>query len=354
MTDIERPDLSAVEPAVIAYIEALERELLRLGAASVGGEKAADTDEPDPGEPATTINVITVSAAGAAKRSPRHLYGRQRRGGMGVFGLDSPADDRPLLLAMADEGERLILISNFGRAFRLPVEAVVAAPVHGRGQSLPGLLPYRLQSGERLVVALAAPAAGYIALLSERGWVRRIHASYFGEKMLAGATFHDIKEGGPLVAGCQTPGDADLFIISRLGSAIRFDERLVPVRGCQGLRILPQDGAVAVTAASQTDGVFILAADGKGTIRLMSGFAANKAPAAGGKVAIKSDRVVGAVTVGSTDDLFVISGLGKVIRFRADEVPAKEGVVQGVNCIALRADEAVAVIAARVAATGAS
>jgi hypothetical protein len=30
--------------------------------------------------------------------------------------------------------------------------------------------------------------------------------------------------------------------------------------------------------------------------------------------------------------------LGKMIRFQAAEVPAKEGVVQGVNCMTLRAD----------------
>ena len=42
-------------------------------------------------------------------------------------------------------------------------------------------------------------------------------------------------------------------------------------------------------------------------------------------------------------DLFIISRLGKIIRFQVDEVPAKEGVVQGVNCMELRSDETVAV-----------
>jgi len=80
-----------------------------------------------------------------------------------------------------------------------------------------------------------------------------------------------------------------------------------------------------------------------GTIRLMSCFGANKAPGAGGKIAMKAEDVVGAVVVEENDDLFVISRLSKMIRFQAAEVPAKEGVVQGVRCMALRADEAVAV-----------
>ena len=51
------------------------------------------------------------------------------------------------------------------------------------------------------------------------------------------------------------------------------------------------------------------------------------------------------MTVTSGNDLLAISELGKIIRFAADEVPAKEGVVQGVACMTLRADEVAAVAA---------
>ncbi len=53
--------------------------------------------------------------------------------------------------------------------------------------------------------------------------------------------------------------------------------------------------------------------------------------------------MVTAVTVNETDDLFAISRLGKLIRFSAADVPPKTGVVQGVNCMSLRADEVTAV-----------
>jgi DNA gyrase/topoisomerase IV subunit A len=94
----------------------------------------------------------------------------------------------------------------------------------------------------------------------------------------------------------------------------------------------------------------MLGADGLGTVRLMSGFSANKAPGGGGKIALKTDELVGAVAVEEGDDLFALSRLSKLIRFVADEVPAKEGVVQGVRCMTLRADVAVAVAASPAAA----
>ena len=99
---------------------------------------------------------------------------------------------------------------------------------------------------------------------------------------------------------------------------------------------------MAITAVSEQSGVFLLSHDGKGTVRHMSGFRLNKAPGAGGKVAMKTEKLIGAVTV-ADDDLFIISQLGKLIRFKAGEVPVKTGVVQGVNCMSLRNDEATAV-----------
>ena len=79
----------------------------------------------------------------------------------------------------------------------------------------------------------------------------------------------------------------------------------------------------------------------------MAGFSQNKAPGSGGKQAMKADRLVGASAIGAEDDIFIVSRLGKIIRFRADEVPPKEGVVQGVACMALRGDETAAVAVSR-------
>ncbi len=334
----ERPDLSGVAPEVVAYIESLEARLAGTAPAS----RAAPAALPD--EPPTTLAILTISRRGLIKRTPRHLYGRQRRGGMGVFDLDAPEEDAPALLAQADAGDTLLLFTDDGRAFRLPVADLPESPVRARGQELRGLLPMRPH--EHIVGAMPHSAGPYIILLSRRGWLRRVRASYLGPSLIPGTVFHDLKEGGPLVAACASRGADDLFLGSREGKAIRFMETQVPARGCLGIRLDATDEAVAVAAVGPGDGVFLIGEDGQGTIRLMSGFTANKAPAAGGKVAMKTDRLIGAARAGAGDELFAISRLGKLIRFAAAEVPPKEGVVQGVACMALRADEVVALTVA--------
>jgi DNA gyrase subunit A len=354
---IERPDLSQLDPAVIAYIEDLEAQLARLRAparvqarpparSSEARSDAAEEEESvlaaEPSEPPTTLNVITISAAGRAKRTPRHLYFRQRRGGMGIFDLDNLDGDGPAFLVQADAGQALVLLTDQGRAFRLPVSELPEAPVHARGAALAGR--FSLLAGEHLAVAFPDSGGTYLTLVTQRGQVRRMRYHYFGPSLSPGSLMFDPKEGGAPAAACWSDGEGDLFIVTRKGDAIRFAERQVPVRGCLGIRVDPDDAVVSVMPVRQESGVFLLGNDGKGTLRLMAGFAQNKAPGAGGKVAFKTDRLVGAVAAGMDDDIFVISQLGKIIRFAAEEVPAKEGVVQGVNCISLRGDEAAAVL----------
>jgi DNA gyrase subunit A len=153
---------------------------------------------------------------------------------------------------------------------------------------------------------------------------------------------YHFSEFGPLASVCWTPGDADLFIVTRRGMAIRFSEKLTPPQGDYGIRLAENDQVVAITSVYPDSRVFLLGGDGKGIGRLMAGFAPNKSLGGSGKIAIKNNQVVSAFTVEPNDDIFIISRLGKIIRFTADEVPTTEGVVQGVNCISLRSDEAMA------------
>lgn len=338
---MQRPDLSDLPVEVIAYIEALEAELAEL---HEDDETRARHEPPlEPSESPTTMNVITISRAGMAKRTPRHYYFRQRRGGMGVFDLDSGDDDPPAFLVIADESAGLVLVTDQARAFRLPVSELPEAPVRSRGQLLREHFP--LRSDEQWALAFADQGGAYLALVTERGQVRRIGSQYLGRNLQPGTVLYNIKEGGAPAGACWTGGNDELLIVTRQGQGIRFAERLVPVRGCLGLRVDPEDQAVGVAAAEPEGGVFLLSNDGKGTVRLLSGFAGNKSPGASGKTVMKTEALVGAVAVGQQSDIFAISKLGKIIRFQAAEVPAKEGVVQGVNCMNLRADECVALAA---------
>jgi DNA gyrase subunit A len=341
--DQERPDLSNINPEVRAYIEALEAELLAYQSNQPTRRRSAESE---PSEPPTTQQVITISQRGVAKRTARHLYGRQRRSGIGVFDLDVDEHDFPAHVVVADESERLLIFSNLGRVFPLAVADIhQTKELRAPGESLISHFPFH--GNEHIVGAIPAEGGQYVILASQRGWVQRVMASYFGKSLIPGMAFHDVKQGGQITAVCWSHGNDEIFLATREAQGIRFRETQVPGRGgCLGLRVDPSDEVVVVASVVEGSGVFVVGHDGKGSIRQMSGFRMNKAPGAGGKIILKTDQLIGAVTVEETDDIFILSQSGKMIRFQASEVPPKEGVVQGVNCMGLRNDVVTAVAVA--------
>jgi DNA gyrase subunit A len=344
---IERPDLSLLEPGVREYIEYLEDELHKLKDSRTRSTIESEPLPPlEPSEPPTTLNVITLTARGIAKRTPRHLYTRQHRGGMGVFDLITPKDEPPALLAIADQDQSLLLFTNLARAFRIAVQSIREGEVNVRGESITERLG--LMEGEFIAAALPDLVKGNVAMVSDQGMVRSLRHHVFGDYMKPGTTLFDAHKFGPLAAACWTPGDSDLFIATRQGRAIRFSEKLVPPQGGPGIKVDGGDRAISITAVYEDSGVFLLTEDGKGTIRKMEGFNPNKSSGGSGKNAMATSSLVGAAVVNEDDDLFAITLLSKIIRFRAAEVPAKEGVVQGVNCMTLRADHVEAMTVAAI------
>lgn len=340
MTPFERPDLSQASPEIRHYIEWLENELAAFQRTASPQTQTEPGEPALPQEPSTTVNLVTVSRNGMIKRTPRHLYARQHRAGMGVFDLDIPESDSPALILTANQGQDLLAITDFGRAYRLPLDSLLESAVRERGQAMNDLIP--LQADESLRVLIPGQEAGYLALLSARGYVRMLRHNFVGPNLQPGTSVFEVGKFGPVAAGTWTNGGEDILIATRQGIGIRFPQRAVLNGYNLGIRLERKDEAVAIAEVREEGEIFLASADGKGTIRLMAGFSANKAPGGCGKILLKTNYLAAATTVDAEADLFIITRLSKVIRFPAEEIPPKTGVVQGVNCMSLRADQVVA------------
>lgn len=337
---MKRPDLSAVQPEIRRYIEYLEAQLPNIALHAEATDLAVE--KPVFSEPETTQCIFTLTRSGLCKRTYRHLYSRQHRGGMGVFDIEVSGDDEPVYLSAFDERQVVLIFTNFARVFRFNPRNIEPTPVRSKGVDAFSRLG--LEQGERVVAILPEQAQGYVALVSEVGKVKLLRHHLFGEHMRQGINVFAVQEFGLLAAACWTPGHADLFIATKAGMAIRFPEKTVPPTGSLGIRITEQDQVVSITPVQDDTNVFLLGSDGKGTLRMMSGFAANKSPGGMGKIAIRNSQVIGASGVDLDRDIFIITRAAKIIRVNASEIPPTEGVVQGVSCVALRQDSAVAFV----------
>jgi DNA gyrase subunit A len=335
-----RPDLTNIDPEIAKYIEYLEAKV-RIFGKSEQDTPSERTPETFPPEPETTFCLVTISAKSNAKRTYRHLYTRQHRGGIGVYDLEISQPDYLRVVGIADENQTILVLTDRARAFRFSVQQLMSTGIRDRGY--PAFERLGFEPAETVSAIIPVQARGYLAILGTSGKVRLLRHHLFGEHMKPGTVLFNTAEFGQLISACWTPGDAEIFIVTSAGMGIRFLEKVISPQGDLGIRLGGDDTAVGITSLTDESNIFMIGADGRGTVRQMNGFAANKSSGGSGKIAFKNNKVVGCVAVNPTDEIFVATRYGKSIRFQADEIPVTEGPVQGVNCISLRADEVTAI-----------
>jgi DNA gyrase subunit A len=370
--DIDYDKLIAqASPALQRYIRRLElenarlrQELMDLRQSATRRQRAESTratrPEAAPAQLSTIrypddVMVLTITARGLAKRTPLNDYSTQHRGGIGVFDIQTTRDDLVAHLAVARASAALLVLSSRGRAFRIPVDSLPLTEVRGRGASLPERL---LFTAEETVAALLAlddeqDSRNTVLIATQSGWLRSLHRNYVGPRLQPGTLLSDPKRGGPPAVMTLSNGAGDVLLVLRSGLGYRFPERLSSREGVRGIQTRPDDQVVGlVSLQGDEDEVLLVTADGQGIRRQMAGFASNKSPGGQGKVIMKSDALAGAARVGSGDEALCISGFAKIIRFAADEAPAKSGNVQGVSILDTRGDSlaALAVVAPPAAA----
>jgi DNA gyrase subunit A len=353
--------IEKASPALRLYIGRLEQEnarlrqeVLELRQVSTRRQRAEAVretrDEVAPPVPTIrypdTVMVLTISSRGLAKRTSMNEYTAQRRGGMGVFDLLSTRDDPVAHLLVTQASASLLILSNRGRAFRIPVDTVPLAEVRGRGGSLPERLMFTSDEAIGCILALddERDDRSNLLIITSSGLVRAVHRTYVGPRLQPGTLLSDPKRGGAPVAMTLSNGASDVLIALRTGLAYRFDERLIRREGTRGIQTSPDDTVAGIVAVSgDEDEVLLVTSDGQGTRRQMAGFSANKTPGGQGKVLMKTEALAGMARVAEGDEVLAISAFAKIIRFAAGEVPAKSGPVQGVSVLDTRGDSLVAV-----------
>jgi DNA gyrase subunit A len=292
--------------------------------------------------------LVTISAAGHAKRTSLNSYGRQRRGGMGIYDIRTRDDDSAHLVTVADADDFLLLLTQTGRAFRVAVADLPLTEPRGRGVELSTLADLANEQIAAVLSLSEADLQRYVLFASQTGFIKRMRAHYFGPALKPGTVVMDPRQtGGPAEAMCLSIGTADVLMVSRGGMATRFNISTAPLNASPGIKLRAGDRLAGVAAVHEEDAVFLATEDGLGTRRLMEGFTANKAPGAAGKIIMKSEAVTAVTVAPDPAELVCLTAFAKIIRFSADEIPAKTAPVQGVDVVDVRGDRVVAAVLLR-------
>jgi DNA gyrase subunit A len=188
---------------------------------------------------------VTVSHQGYLKRTPISIYRQQRRGGTGRTGMKTREEDFVAQLIVDSTHAYLLCFTNTGRVYWLKVYEIPDVSAAGKGKSMQSLL--NLQPGENVRTILPVrdleEEGKFIFFSTRNGIVKKTPLKDFSNVMARGIIAIAIDKEDDLIAADLTNGKQTIFLATRDGMAIRFEEEYDPERSGIGLRPMGRNAA---------------------------------------------------------------------------------------------------------------
>jgi len=297
---------------------------------------------------------ITVSNTGYIKRTAISTYRNQRRGGKGRIGMRTRDEDFVSHLFVASTHAYIMIFSDRGRAYWLKVHEIPDVGPGGKGKSIANLVS--MEDGERIAAMLAVKEFEddkFVVMGSRRGVVKKTALSAFSNPRAGGIIAMGVEEGDAVIAVQVTDGAGQVFIGTRNGMAIRFEETDVrpmgrTAYGVRGITLRGDDYVVAMEVVNPGGTLLTVTERGFGKRTEIEEY---RVQSRGGVGIIniatttRNGLVVGVSYVQEGDELLLITQQGMILRMPTDDVRAIGRATQGVTLINIEGEDKVVSIA---------
>lgn len=315
-------------------------------------DAAADIDNEDL-IPEKNILVV-LTARGYLKRMDDDTFDTQHRGGVGITGIKTAANDTVKLIKHMKTHTDILFFSSLGKVYKMRGYQI---PDSGRlGKGLPVVNFLNLDKDEEIISIIATddyPEGEFLFFVSRNGIVKRTPITEYQNIRANGKIALGIKEGDGLFEVTRTNGDCYISIASSEGKLCNFKESEVrpmsrTAAGVKGIDM--PEGATVVGVTNSYDGgdiILVLTALGYGKMSHATEYRVTHRGAKGVntvKVTAKNGKLVAVRAVKGDEDLMVITNQGIVIRTPLEEVKIASRNTQGVRIINLRDKQKVASI----------
>ncbi len=299
--------------------------------------------------------VIAITRSGYIKRLPVTTYREQRRGGIGVMGMDMKDDDYIEHLFVASTHDFILFFTSVGKVYRLKVHELPLGSRQSKGRAIVNLLPFRQEELVRAVIATRNyEEAKYLVFATKKGVVKKTAFLEYNTPLKAdGIIALKMREDDELIGVRLSTGEDDVLMVSRLGQAVRFGERDVrpmgrPASGVAGMKLRGKDEVIEVDIASDDADLLVVTENGWGKRTRVSEY-----PVKGrGTMGVKTvqlvegkGRLAGARIVRDGYQVMLISDGGTVIKTAVDGIKRSGRATQGVIVMRLRDGEHVSTLA---------
>ena len=299
--------------------------------------------------------VIAITRSGYIKRLPVTTYREQRRGGIGVMGMDMKDEDYIEHLFVASTHDYILFFTTVGKVYRLKVHELPLGSRQSKGRAIVNLLPLRQDELIRAVIATRDfKEAKYLVFATKKGVVKKTEFLEYNTPLKAdGIIALKMRDDDELIGVRLSDGNDDILMVSRMGQAVRFSEKDVrpmgrPASGVAGMKLRAKDEVIEVDIASDDADLLVVTENGWGKRTRVSEY-----PVKGrGTMGVKTvqlveakGRLAGARIVREGYQVMLISDGGTVIRMSTDGIKRSGRATQGVIVMRLREGEQVSSLA---------
>ena len=299
--------------------------------------------------------VIAITRSGYVKRLPVTTYREQRRGGIGVMGMELKDEDYIEHLFVASTHDYLLFFTSAGKVYRLKVHELPLGSRQSKGRAIVNLLPFQQDEAIRAVIATRDfKDAEHLVAVTRNGLVKKTRFEEYNTPLKAdGIIAIKLRDGDELVSVLHSSGDDDILIVSRKGQAIRFHERLVrpmgrATSGVTGMRLRKGDEVIAGDIARNEADLLVVTENGFGKRTRIDQYPVKGRGGLGVKTVQLTEargQLAGSLVVRDGDQVMLISTGGTVIRVPAEGIKRSGRSTQGVIVMRLREGEHVSTLA---------
>ena len=296
-------------------------------------------------------SVLTYTNIGYIKRQPVEIYNLQKRGGKGVSGMKQRDEDFVEDIFIASTHDSILFVTNLGNIYKLKCYEIPEGSKQSRGVNIVNLL--QLNENERIAAMMKTSDFAenkFFVCVTKQGKIKRTPLSDFKNVRKNGLRAITLAEGDEIAAAHLTEGDSDVLIATRNGAAIRFNEQQIRSMGrtAQGVRAIKlREGDCIVGACKIYDPemtILTVTDKGMGRRTLQESYRVQNRGGMGllnYKAGEEKGYVCGIRSLGTDDDVILISTDGIIIRIRANDLRTMGRYAAGVRVMRLTEDNRV-------------
>ncbi|NRA51577.1 MAG: DNA gyrase subunit A [Phaeodactylibacter sp.] len=308
--------------------------------------------------------VVTISHLGYIKRTPVSEYRKQSRGGRGSRGSRTRDADFVEHLFVASTHNYLLLFTESGRCHWLRVYEIPEATKTSSGRVIQNILAIPKDDRVKAYINIKDLTDtefikhNYIVFCTRKGLIKKTLVEAYSRPRAGGINAITINEGDQLIEAKLTNGTQEVFIASRSGRAIRFEESKArsmgrTAAGVRGISLNEGEddfavGMVIIDPEEAETAIMVLSEKGMGKRTLYSDYRLTNRGGKGVKNMQLSEKTGGVFSIKAVteeSDLMITTRDGIVIRMAVSDIRVMGRATQGVRLIRLDKKDEMADIA---------